>query len=74
MFEFLQSGLAASVITNKVGAPDRQLGSGQLRMEYDLWNGSDMVICVDWDTNHSVAWWGERRGTNWLWTKPEGYK
>jgi hypothetical protein len=76
MFEFLQVGLPSSVMTNAIGigTPDRQLGSGQLRWEYDLWDGSDMVIFLNWDTNRSVAYWGERRGTNWLWLKPEGYR
>ncbi len=74
MFDFLQSGLSTSAVSNRIGAPDRQLGSGQLRMEYDLWDTSEMVIFVKWDSSRSVAWWGQRRGTNWLWTKPEGYK
>ena len=43
-FLFLQGGMAMTAVTNGVGLPDRELGSGQLRWEYDLADGSEMVI------------------------------
>jgi hypothetical protein len=46
-FQFLQSGMATSVITNQVGPPDRQLGSGQMSWEYDLSDGSRIVIVLE---------------------------
>src|SRR5712675_2147903 len=74
-FEFLQGGLAMTVVTNQVGLPDRELGSGQLSWEYDLADGSQLIIVPnvrDYPNlaTWQVAWFGQRRGTNWLWTKP----
>jgi hypothetical protein len=78
-FDFLQGGMAMTVVTNRVGLPDRELGSGQLRWEYDLADGSQLVILPqigDYQdlATWQVAWFGQRRGTNWLWTKPKDYK
>jgi len=78
-FQFLQGGMSLSIVTNRVGRPDRELGSGQLRWEYDLADNSEMIILPaigdyrDLSTWH-VAWWGQRRGTNFSWTKPRDYK
>jgi hypothetical protein len=78
-FEFLQGGMQMTAVTNRVGLPDRELGSGQLRWEYDLSDGSQLIILPqigDYENlaTWQVAWFGQRRGTNWLWTKPEDYK
>lgn len=72
-FSFLEIGTPLSVVTNRLGQPDR-FPRGQIRLEYDLADGSEMVIVskggsevfADW----RIAWFGQRRGTNWLWAKP----
>jgi len=78
-FQFLQSGMAMGIVTNRVGQPDRQLGSGQVRWEYDLADGSQRVIFPTSSafgdvSTWQVAWFGQQRGTDWLWTKPADYK
>jgi hypothetical protein len=78
-FEFLRAGMAMSAVTNVAGVPDRQLGSGQLRWEYDLTDGSQMVILPvvgEWDdlSTWHVAWWGQRRFGTFMWSKPADYK
>jgi hypothetical protein len=43
-FDFLRAGLPMTTVTNRAGSPDRELGSGQLRWEYDLADGSQLVV------------------------------
>jgi hypothetical protein len=74
-FEFLQPGMAITDVTNRVGSPDRESGSGQVRWEYDLADGSQMVITPEFTDYKSLSTWrvayfGQYRGTNWLWSKP----
>ena len=78
-FDFLQGGTAITTVTERVGRPDRELGSGQLRWEYDLADGTQLVIVprighYEDQTTWQVAWWGQRRGTSYLWTKPADYQ
>ena len=78
-FQFIRGGMPMTAVIHRVGWPDRELGSGQLRWEYDLVDGSELVILpvVRDYTNLAtwqVAWFGQRRGTNWVWTKPADYK
>jgi hypothetical protein len=81
-FDFLRVGLPTTVVFSRVGMPDWVLKGGaedQLRWWYDLTDGSQMVIFgvrtnypdhPDWE----VVAFGQQRGTNWLWIKPENYK
>jgi hypothetical protein len=78
-FQFLHAGMSLTDVATGAGKPDRELGYGQIRWEYDLADGSEIVIFPsvhdysDWSACH-VAWFGQRRGTNWLWTLPADYK
>ena len=71
-FAFLEVGMPLSVVTNRVGTPDRSY-RGQIRLAYDLADGSEMNIVSDGgETRESwrVTWFGQRRGDKWLWAKP----
>jgi hypothetical protein len=77
-FLWLQPGMTMQEVTNKVGAPDRHAGSGVFRWEYDLADGSTIMVFPgpgdpqnpyqfqDF-TSSKVARIVQRRGTNWLW-------
>ena len=70
-FAFLEVGMPLSVVTNRVGAPDRGY-RGQIRLRYDLADGSEMVVVSDGgDTfeDWRVWWFGQSRGDKWLWIK-----
>ncbi|MCC6547946.1 hypothetical protein IT570_12340 [Candidatus Sumerlaeota bacterium] len=75
-FKFLRPGMSLNQVLLQGGKPDREYNGGQFYWEYDLGDGSEVVIAAkmlrygDWSTN-TVAWYGQRRGTNWLWTKPD---
>jgi hypothetical protein len=45
-FQFLQAGMAITEITNRVGLPDRQSGSGQESWAYNLSDGSSIIITL----------------------------
>ena len=45
-FAFLEVGMPLNVVTNRVGMPDRGY-RGQIRLRYDLADGSEMVIVSD---------------------------
>ena len=72
-FRFLTFGLTFHDLTNRVGTPDRWVGSGQQSWEYDLADGSviDIMPNQNWEDfpNMSVYGFGQRRGTNWLWIR-----
>jgi len=72
-FAFLEVGMPLSVVTDRVGKPDRTYW-GQIRLGYFLADGSVMDIVSDGGEegreNWRVTWFGQRRGTNWLWAKP----
>jgi hypothetical protein len=69
-FQFLRFSMSWCEITNQVGAPDRIVGSGQQRWEYDLADGTQLVIMPTQDpTNMVVYWYGQCRGDQWLWTR-----
>ena len=70
-FAFLKEGLPISVVTLRVGLPDRELGSGQLRWEYDLADGSVVVIIPNTSDFKDITTWkvssfGLLRDTRWL--------
>ena len=56
-FEFLESGMPMSVVESRIGKPDRKIGSGQLSWEYDLYDGSEMIICPSWGTSADLSTW-----------------
>src|SRR5438067_944721 len=71
-FSFLEVGMPLSVVTNRVGTPDRGY-RGQIRLRYDLADGSEMVIVSDGGATFEswrVTWFGQSRGNKWLWVKP----
>jgi hypothetical protein len=71
-FAFLEVGIPLTFVTNRVGMPDL-CPRGQIRLQYKLADGSEMVIVSDGGEireDWRVAWFGQRRGTNWLWAKP----
>jgi hypothetical protein len=43
-FAFLQVGTSMHEVTNRVGVPDRMGGRGAMRWEYDLHDGSQMLL------------------------------
>jgi hypothetical protein len=78
-FRFLKFGMTMREVTNRIGVPDRHAGSGVLRWEYDLADGSRFVIfpelprwtnAIDFGT-WPVTYFGQRKGTNWLWERSE---
>ena len=71
-FAFLEVGMPLSVVTNRVGIPDRGY-RGQIRLRYDLPDESEMVIVSDGGETFEewrVWWFGQSRGDKWLWIKP----
>ena len=73
-FAFLEVGMPLTAVTNRVGAPDRGY-RGQIRLRYDLADGSEMVIVSDGGEifeNWYVWWFGQSRGGKWFWIKPSG--
>ena len=72
-FAFLEVGTPLTVVTNRLGLPDL-CPRGQIRLHYRLADGSEMVIVSDGGSEFyeawRVSWFGQRRGTNWLWAKP----
>ena len=74
-FSFLEVGMPMTVVSNRVGPPDRGY-RGQIRWRYDLADGSEMVITADsGEPDYSFAtwrviWFGQQRGDKWLWLKP----
>jgi hypothetical protein len=77
-FAFLELGMPIDVVTNRVGQPDRGY-RGQYRLRYDLADGSEMVVTLHHKEGYSsdlsspdfwrVYWFGQWRGTNWVWLK-----
>lgn len=77
-FLTLRAGMTMQEVTNRVGAPDRHAGSGVFRWEYDLADGSTVMIFptrgdpqapfeIQDFTSSKVARIVQRRGTNWVW-------
>jgi hypothetical protein len=72
-FLSLQLGMTMQEVTNRVGAPDRHAGSGVFRWEYDLADGSTVMVYPARETPiqdfsaSKVARIVQRHGTNWLW-------
>src|SRR5664279_3755317 len=46
-FQFLQPGMSITEVTNRAGLPDRISGSGPESWEYNLSDGSRMIIAVE---------------------------
>ena|SRR5450759_2854942 len=79
-FRALQPGMTMQEVTNRVGVPDRHAGSGVFRWEYDLADGSTIMVFpgrgdpmnpYQLQDFHSskVARIVQRRGTNVFWDK-----
>lgn len=77
-FLSLRPGMTMQEVTNRVGAPDRHAGSGVFRWEYDLSDGSTIMVFPGRGdpqgpfefqdfTSSEVARIVQRRGTNWIW-------
>ena len=77
-FLSLQPGMTMLEVTKRVGAPDRHAGSGVFRWEYDLADGSTIMVFpgrgdplapfeLQDFTSSKVARIVQRHGTNWLW-------
>lgn len=71
-FSFVDVGMPLSLVTNRVGAPDRGY-RGQIRLRYDLADGSEMVIVSEGGESFEkwrVWWFGQSRDGEWIWVKP----
>ena len=74
-FAFLEVGMPMTVVSNRVGSPDRYI-RGQIRWRYDLADGSQMEIVARAEKapysfeTWRVVWFGQSRGDKWLWVKP----
>jgi hypothetical protein len=72
-FLSLRPGMTMQEVTNRVGASDRHAGSGVFRWEYDLSDGSTVMVYPARETPiqdfsvSRVARVVQRQGTNWLW-------
>jgi hypothetical protein len=72
-FSFLELGMPVSVVTNRVGQPDRSY-RGQYRLRYDLADGTEMVVAAHYVREFEpdaqrVFWFGQSREGDWLWVK-----
>ena len=72
-FKFLELWMPVNDVTNRLGQPDRGY-RGQYRLRYDLADGTEMVITGHYVEEYApnterVYWFGQRRGTDWLWLK-----
>lgn len=71
-FLSLQTGMTLQEVTNRVGAPDCHAGSGVFRWEYDLADGSTVMVYPARETPirdfsvSKVARIVQRHGTNWI--------
>jgi len=82
-FLSLQPGMSMQELTNRVGIPDRHAGSGVFRWEYDLGDGSKIMVFPATgepgrgpynpyqlqEFSSPVARIKQVRGTNVLWDK-----
>ena len=82
-FLSIQPGMPMKELTNRVGVPDRPAGSGVFRWEYDLADGSKVMVYPSKDVprggqynpyyleefSSAVAWIRQVRGTNVLWER-----
>lgn len=75
-FAFLQAGTSMHEVTNRVGVPDRLGGRGVQRWEYDLWDGSQILIFPDGSRGEGIAQEGavvcgiaQVNKGKWLWEK-----
>jgi len=81
-FHALHPGMTMQEVTNRVGAPDRHGGSGVFHWDYDLADGTTVMVfpgrgdplnpyqLQDFSSS-KVARIVQSRGTNWLWDRPE---
>lgn len=80
-FLLLEPGMTMVQVTNQVGAPDRHAGSGVPRWEYDIGDGSKIVVIPaatdPYDPYQLQTFSGvlgrikQVRGTNVLWDKKD---
>ena len=73
-FAFLEIGVPMTVVSNRVGMPDRTY-RGLIRWDYGLADGSVISIIArgaeepyTFET-WRVVWFGQARGGEWIWTK-----
>jgi hypothetical protein len=57
-FAFLEVGMPSSVVANRVGIPDRGYRE-QIRLRYDLADGSEMVIVSYGGATSRLVVWSE---------------
>jgi hypothetical protein len=62
-FEFLERGMSLEEIIDRVGEPDRRLGSGILTAEYDLIDGRTVRLLILRQDEISAADVCDRDGT-----------
>jgi len=77
-FHFIQPSLSIQTVTNRLGPPDRLTGRGVIFMEYDLADGSHMMIlpCTQpqrLDPFGIVCGMAHRRGKTWTWLVQKAY-